>query len=145
MDNWYAPVVSDFQVSLSVLATVISKTGTERMVVDAGCKVISGERGLPSVKGISGLTVKALHAEHAPIEIQDPAVAVEVGDKIEMAVQYHDGTVNTHRRMYGIRNGEVERSSLSNNEACIRLKNKVAIVIRSGGGDRTWNCRAIRP
>ena len=51
MDNWYAPVVSDFQVALSVLATVISKTGSERMVADAGCKVISGERGLPSGEG----------------------------------------------------------------------------------------------
>ena len=61
------------------------------------------------MKGLSGLTVKALHAEHAPIEIQDPAIRVEVGDKIEMAVQYHDGMVNLHRRMYGIRNGEVER------------------------------------
>ncbi len=109
MDTWYAPVVSDFQVALSVLATVISKTAGERLVVDAGCKVISGERGLPHVKGISGLTVKALHAEHAPIEIQDPAVEVEVGDKIEIAVQYHDGTVNLHRRMYGVRNGEVEQ------------------------------------
>ena len=109
MDTWYAPVVSDFKVALSVLATVISKTAGERLVVDAGCKAISAERGLPSVKGISGLTVKALHAEHAPIEIRDGAVNVEVGDKIEIAVQYHDGTVNLHRRMYGIRNGEVER------------------------------------
>ncbi len=109
MDNWYAPVVSDFHQTLSVLATVISKTAGERLVVDAGCKVISGERGLPHVKGIPGLAVKALHAEHAPIEIQDPAVEVEVGDKIEIAVQYHDGTVNLHRRMYGIRNGEAER------------------------------------
>jgi len=109
MDAWYAPVVSDFQVALSILATVISKTAGERLVVDAGCKVISGERGLPSVKEISGLTVKALHAEHAPIEIHDPAVEVEVGDKIEMVVQYHDGTVNLHRRMFVIRNGEVER------------------------------------
>ncbi len=109
MDTWYAAVVSDFQVALSVLATVISKTAEERLVVDAGCKVISGERGLPRVKGIPGLTVKALHAEHAPIEIEDPAVDVDVGDKIEIAVQYHDGTVNLHRWMYGIRNGEVEQ------------------------------------
>jgi D-serine deaminase-like pyridoxal phosphate-dependent protein len=109
MDAWYAPVARDFHVALSVLATVISKTAGERLVVDAGCKVISGERGLPSVKGISGLALKALHAEHAPIEIQDPAVNVDVGDKIELAVQYHDGTVNMHRRMYGIRNRAVER------------------------------------
>jgi len=109
MDTWYAPFAPDFQVALSVLVTVISKTAGERLVVDAGCKVISGERGLPSVKGIAGLKLKALHAEHAPIEIQDPAVDVEVGDKIEIAVQYHDGTINLHRRMYGVRNGEVER------------------------------------
>jgi len=109
MDTWYAPVVADFQVALSVLATIISKTGGERLVADAGCKAISGERGLPAVKGMPPLKVKALHAEHAPIEILDPAVSVEVGDKIEIAVQYHDGTVNLHRRMYGIRDGIVER------------------------------------
>ena len=108
MDTWYAPFAPDFKVALSVLATVISKTQGERLVVDAGCKVISGERGLPSVKGIAGLKLKALHAEHAPIEIQDPAVGVEVGDKIEIAVHYHDGTINLHRQMHGVRNGEVE-------------------------------------
>jgi len=82
---------------------------TARLVVDAGCKAISGERGLPSVKGIAGLKLKALHAEHAPIDILDAAVNVEIGDKIEIAVHYHDGTINLHRQMYGMRNGEVER------------------------------------
>jgi D-serine deaminase-like pyridoxal phosphate-dependent protein len=109
MDTWYAPFAPDFKVALSVLVTVISKTAGERLVVDAGCKVISGERGLPSVKGMAGLKLKALHAEHAPIGIEDPAVAVDVGDKIEIAVHYHDGTINLHQRMYGVRNGEVER------------------------------------
>jgi len=109
MDTWYAPFAPDFKVALSVLVTVISKTAGERLVVDAGCKVVSGERGLPSVKGVAGLKLKALHAEHAPIEIQDPAVSVEVGDKIEIAVHYHDGTINLHRQMYGVRNGRVEQ------------------------------------
>jgi D-serine deaminase-like pyridoxal phosphate-dependent protein len=109
MDTWYSPFAPDFKVALSVLATVISKTAGERMVVDAGCKAISGERGLPSVKDIPGLKLKALHAEHAPIEIQDAGVHVDVGDKIEIAVHYHDGTINLHRKMYGIRNLEVER------------------------------------
>ena len=109
MDTWYSPFAPDFKVALSVLVTVISKTRSERLVVDAGCKAISGERGLPSVKGITGLKLKALHAEHAPVEIQDPAVGVEVGDKIEIAVHYHDGTINLHKQMYGVRNGEVEQ------------------------------------
>ena len=109
MDTWYAPFAPDFKVALSVLATVISKTAGERLVVDAGCKVISGERGLPSVKEKTGLKLTALHAEHAPIAIEDPAVDVDVGDKIEIAVHYHDGTINLHRQMYGIRRGAVER------------------------------------
>ncbi len=109
MDTWYAPFAPDFKVALSVLATVISKTPGERIVVDAGVKAISGERGLPSVKSVAGLKLKALHAEHAPIEILEPTVNVEVGDKIEIAVQYHDGTIHLHDRMYGIRNGKVEQ------------------------------------
>jgi D-serine deaminase-like pyridoxal phosphate-dependent protein len=109
MDTWYAPFAPDFRQSLSVLATVISKTPGERIVVDAGVKAISGERGLPSVKDISGLRLKALHAEHAPIEIVDSGVMVEVGDKIEISVHYHDGTIQLHSRMYGIRDGKVER------------------------------------
>ena len=109
MDTWYAPFAPDFKVALSVLVTVISKTAGERLVVDAGCKAISGERGLPSVKGMPGLKLKALHAEHAPIAIEDPNLDVDVGDKIEIAVHYHDGTINLHKRMYGMRNGEVER------------------------------------
>ncbi len=109
MDSWYAPYAPDFRQSLSVLATVISKTPGERIVVDAGVKAISGERGLPSVKGGAGLRLKALHAEHAPIEILDSSLPVEIGDKIEIAVQYHDGTIQLHSRMYGIRDGEVEK------------------------------------
>ncbi len=108
MDTWYAPFAPDFKPALSVLVTVISKTAGRRIVVDGGVKAISGERGLPSVKGVAGLRVKALHAEHAPIELLDPKTPVEVGDKIELAVHYHDGTIHLHNRMYGIRRGVIE-------------------------------------
>jgi D-serine deaminase-like pyridoxal phosphate-dependent protein len=108
MDSWYAPSAPDFQPALSVLATVISKTPGERIVADAGVKALSGERGLPAVKNFPGLKLKALHAEHAPIEIIASDVGVEAGDKIEIAVHYHDGTIQLHRKMHGIRNGRVE-------------------------------------
>jgi len=109
MDTWYAPYAPDFTPTLSVLATVISKTPGERIVADAGVKALSGERGLPSVKGIKGLKLRALHAEHAPIDFIDGDVSTEVGDKIEIAVHYHDGTIQLHHKMYGIRDGKVER------------------------------------
>lgn len=108
MDGWYAPFAPDFTPALSVLVTVISKTERRRVVVDAGVKAISGERGLCAVKGMPALRVIALHAEHAPIEILAPDTPVEVGDRLELAVQYHDGTVHLHRRIYGMRRGVVE-------------------------------------
>jgi D-serine deaminase-like pyridoxal phosphate-dependent protein len=109
MDTWYAPFAPQFQLSLSVLATVISKTPGQRIVADAGVKALSGQRGNPVVKDLAGVRLRALHAEHAPIDIIDPEVKVEVGDKIEIAVHYHDGTMQLHHRMYGIRNGMVEK------------------------------------
>lgn len=107
MDKWYEPFAPDFKLTLTVLAAIISKA-PGRIVVDAGVKALSGERGLPAVKGIPGLRLKALHAEHAPIGTDDPAVSLNVGDRIEIWVQYHDGTVNLHHHMYGVRNGQVE-------------------------------------
>lgn len=53
-DTWYAPFAPDFRLFLSVLATIISKTPGERIVMDAGVKALSGQRGLPSVKNIAG-------------------------------------------------------------------------------------------
>jgi D-serine deaminase-like pyridoxal phosphate-dependent protein len=106
MDSWYVPFAQDFRPCLTVLATVISKS-SERIVVDAGVKAISAQKGLPSVKGTAGLKVKALHAEHAIIDVVDSEVRIEVGNKIEMWVSHLDATLSLQSRMYGIRRGEV--------------------------------------
>ncbi|MCI0625269.1 MAG: alanine racemase [Acidobacteria bacterium] len=110
MDNSYFRFAPEFERALSILVTVIGKTGTQRIVVDAGRKALSGERGLPLVKSLNGMEVTALHSEHAIIEFRDGASAVEVGDKIEIWVQYSDPTVQLHRCMYGVREGVVEET-----------------------------------
>ena len=107
MDTDYRKSCVDFDLTLTVLATVISKTAGERVVVDAGSKVLSSERGLPVVKDIPGVCLRKLNAEHAVIDLQDECAGLEIGDKIELCVQYSDGTVNLHDRIYGIRDGEV--------------------------------------
>lgn len=109
MDTWYLSFAPEFARALTLLTTVISKTPGERIVLDAGVKVMSRDRGLPEIKGITGLCIKAMHAEHGIAEIVDPGVAVHVGDKIELWVQYHDGTIALHDRMYGIRGETVEK------------------------------------
>jgi D-serine deaminase-like pyridoxal phosphate-dependent protein len=108
MDIDYRKCCTDFDQALTVLATVISKTEGQRIVIDAGLKTVSCERGLPTVKDLPGLTIRKLTAEHGIIALEDPSAPVQVGDRIELWVYYSDATVNLHQRMYGIRNGCVE-------------------------------------
>jgi D-serine deaminase-like pyridoxal phosphate-dependent protein len=109
MDTEYANTCKDFERALTVLGTVISKTEGERVVVDAGLKSISGEHGVPVVKSHDRLRLRKLNAEHGIIDLLHPSVSVEVGDTLELWVQYSDATVNLHERMYGVRNGKVEQ------------------------------------
>jgi D-serine deaminase-like pyridoxal phosphate-dependent protein len=108
MDTIYVNRGSTFQRSLTMLVTVICRPEPGRAVVDCGMKELSAERGLSTVKGLDGVELKALHAEHGLLELRNSAAGVKVGQKIELWVHYSDATVNLHRRMYGVRDGEVE-------------------------------------
>ena len=109
MDTDYRKSCTDFDLTLTVLATVISRTVGDRVVVDAGLKVLSPERGLPMVKGCDKIMVRKINAEHAILDVRNQSVAWKPGDRIELSVPYSDATVNLHDRMYGVRDGEVEQ------------------------------------
>jgi len=108
MDTDYRAVCTDFELALSVLGTVISRTQNERLVLDVGLKAISGERGLPVLKNMDGGRLRNLYAEHAVVEILDPNLPVQVGDQLEVWSHYSDATVNLHRQIFGVRDGKVE-------------------------------------
>ena len=108
MDTNYRQTCTDFDLALTMLATVISKTDGQRVVVDAGLKALSCERGLSILKDMDGLTANRFNAEHGILDLQDSLSPVQIGDKIEFLVRYSDATINLHERMYGIRNGQVE-------------------------------------
>jgi D-serine deaminase-like pyridoxal phosphate-dependent protein len=108
MDTIYLNRGATFQRSLTILTSVISQADAGRAVIDCGMKELSAERGLSMVKGIDGVDLKALHAEHGLLEVRNPNSGVTLGKKIELWVHYSDATVNLHRRMYGVRRGEVE-------------------------------------
>jgi D-serine deaminase-like pyridoxal phosphate-dependent protein len=112
MDTDYRTVCTDFDLALSVLGTVISRTGDQRLILNIGLKEISGERGLPVLKNTDGARLRKLNAEHAIVDILDPNLAVQVGDQLELWAHYSDATVNLHRHMFGIRNGRVEETFL---------------------------------
>ena len=112
MDTDYQTVCEDFDLALSVLGTVISRTGNERLILDIGLKEISGERGLPVLKNANGARLRKLNAEHAIVDIVDPDFPAQVGDQLELWAHYSDATVNLHRRMLGVRDGLVEETFL---------------------------------
>jgi D-serine deaminase-like pyridoxal phosphate-dependent protein len=86
----------------------VSAPEPRRAVIDCGVKALSAERGLSVVKGLNGVELKALHAEHGLLEIQSAEAGLEVGQRVELWVNYSDATVNLHQRMYGVRNGRIE-------------------------------------
>jgi 3-hydroxy-D-aspartate aldolase len=109
MDTQYIERGATFQRSLTILASVISTRGSNHAVIDCGLKELSAERGLSTVKGLPGVTLKALHAEHGLLELDASlALPLEVGQKIELWVHYSDATVNLHSSLYGVRHGKVE-------------------------------------
>ena len=109
MDTQYVDRGASFRRSLTVLSTVISTRGAEHSVIDCGVKAISGERGLPAVKEMPGVCLKALHAEHGLLELsKGTQTPLSVGQKIELWVHYSDATVNLHSTLYGVRHGQVE-------------------------------------
>jgi D-serine deaminase-like pyridoxal phosphate-dependent protein len=112
MDTDYQTVCTDFDLALSVLGTVISRTGNERLILNIGLKEISSERGLPVLKNTEGACLRKLNAEHAIIDILDPDLPVQIGDPLELWAHYSDATVNLHRQMFGVRDGRVEETFL---------------------------------
>ena len=111
MDTRYVNRGAPFQPTLSVLTTVISKPVPGRAVVDCGVKAMSGERGLPTVKGKAGVELKALHAENGLLEIDITSDSgLEAGHRIELLVQYAGATINLHRFLYGVRSSNVEET-----------------------------------
>jgi D-serine deaminase-like pyridoxal phosphate-dependent protein len=109
MDTQYIERGATFQRSLTILASVISTRGSNHAVIDCGLKELSAERGLSTVKGLPGVTLRALHAEHGLLELDASlALPLEVGQKIELWVHYSDATVNLHSSLYGVRHGKVE-------------------------------------
>lgn len=105
---------SDFGCALSVLATVVSKPTSTRVIVDMGWKACSveyqifGWQGMPQPKSLSGVEYWVGGDEHGVLTIKDSGLKLNLGDKIEFIPSHCDTTVNLHDRFYGMRNGQVE-------------------------------------
>ena len=103
---------TDFENSLFVYATVMSRVTEDRAVLDAGLKALSVDAGLPSLWDVPGVTFTGASDELGKLEIDNTVAGgnrvLKLGDKVKVVPGHVDPTVNLHDWYVGIRNGRVE-------------------------------------
>ncbi|MYF01336.1 MAG: DSD1 family PLP-dependent enzyme [Gammaproteobacteria bacterium] len=102
-------VYSDFEPSLTILATVLNDQYAGRATSDAGAKACTINRPWPIVKGETGISYTSGSDEFGTIRYGDNASRTyRVGDKLELIVSHCDPVVNLYDHIYAIRNDRVE-------------------------------------
>jgi D-serine deaminase-like pyridoxal phosphate-dependent protein len=102
-DAFHRSLVPGFDVALTVLATVISRTA-RTAILDCGRKSIGIDRALPElVNGEGWIRFEHgehyIHEEHVGIEIAD-GFELDVGDRVELMAGYAPTTVNLYDLFY---------------------------------------------
>jgi D-serine deaminase-like pyridoxal phosphate-dependent protein len=98
----------EFEHSLFIWATVMSRPTDDRAVVDAGLKTYSTDSGMPLVCDAPDAVLDRASDEHGRIILKRPSNAFRVGDKIRLIPGHCDPTVNLHDWYVGVRGGRVE-------------------------------------
>jgi D-serine deaminase-like pyridoxal phosphate-dependent protein len=98
MDTAYKRIIKEFENSLTVLASVISRPKEDRLIVDVGLKAMPKEeqRGIMPEPKLEGLKIYALAEEHGYVKVSKQVRDIKVGDKIEFIVAHCCTTVNLH-------------------------------------------------
>jgi 3-hydroxy-D-aspartate aldolase len=99
--------VHEFQHSLFILATVMSRATATRAVVDVGLKAHSVDSGMPTVSGIAGARYSKASDEHGVIELDGPG-KLALGQKLRLIPGHCDPTVNLYDWLVCYRGDRVE-------------------------------------
>jgi 3-hydroxy-D-aspartate aldolase len=102
-------VYDDFAPSLTVMATVISRSYPDRATTDAGIKAFATDRVklTPEIKGVSGVTMGFGGDEHGILTLNNPERDFKIGDRVEFIVPHCDPNVNLYDRIYCVRGENV--------------------------------------
>ncbi len=106
MDTAYR-YMANFRYAAKVLSTIISTPRPGTAVADAGLEALGNIKGLPTVEGVAGVSVRSLDGQHAVLELSD-GVGLEVGDRIALLPGQQDAMVSRWDRYIAVRRGVVE-------------------------------------
>lgn len=98
----------EFEHSLFIYTTVMSRPNNDWAVVDAGLKALSVDSGLPRVYDTAGVEYSRASDEHGKLVLHDASHPLRVGDKLRLIPGHCDPTVNLYDWYVGIRRQRVE-------------------------------------
>ena len=106
--NEAGPVNTDFETSLTVLATVVNNRFPGRLTTDAGAKALTLNVPRAGVIGEPGMDYNAGSDEFGSITFKEANKTYKMGDRLELIPPHCDPVVNLYDFLYGIRNDKVE-------------------------------------
>ncbi len=98
--------ISEFENSLFIYTSIMSKAKSDIAVCDAGLKAQSVDSGLPIIFGRDDVEYVKCSDEHGVIA--DPGDALRLNEKLKLIPGHCDPTCNLYDWYVGIRNGTVE-------------------------------------
>jgi len=106
--NERGDVFDDFELSLTMLTTIVNDYFPNQLTTDAGTKTVTLNQPWPIVVGEPGFRYSASSDEFGSIEYDLASRSYQAGDKLELVVSHCDPVVNEFDMYYGIRNDRVE-------------------------------------
>lgn len=101
MDSRYKTVQGlDFENSIFLMATVISRPYGNTVITDLGMKAATHEFGVPQIIEPEGVKLNRLTEEHGIAEIEATGKDVRVGDRVKIIPSHCCTTVNLHDKYY---------------------------------------------
>ncbi len=108
-------VVTEERCALSVLATVVARPAPERVVLDAGSKVLSSDRGVGAaqvpgfgaVLGAPDQVLERLSEEHGILRVP-PGASYRIGDRVRVLPNHACVTTNLHDELVVVRGPAVD-------------------------------------
>ncbi|MDH3377441.1 MAG: DSD1 family PLP-dependent enzyme [Gammaproteobacteria bacterium] len=98
--------ISEFENSLFIWTSVMSKTKVDKAICDAGLKAQSVDSGLPVIYGRNDIEYIKCSDEHGVIS--DPDNVLKLNDRLKLVPGHCDPTCNLYDWYVGVRNGKVE-------------------------------------
>lgn len=105
MDGFHGALVGEFELAMTVIATVVSRSGT-LAVLDSGRKAISMDLEPPRPL-LDGAQIAFVHEEHMGLELGPEADHLRVGDQLALRPGYGPMTVNLYEVIHVFEKGIV--------------------------------------